>query len=84
MFAYSGRGLPGLHIEYVVSPLLVQVIEKSKPLSDVLINLCAIVGGVFTIVGLLDRAVFWALQSGVAFLRGRGGGGGGGGGVLKS
>jgi hypothetical protein len=40
-----------------VSPLGVRVSEVRKPVASFLTSVCAIVGGVFTLVGLLDSVL---------------------------
>jgi len=59
----TGRGLPGVFFFYEISPLQVRSQYESKPLFPFLTNLCAIMGGIFTLIGLLDRAVFKTMKS---------------------
>lgn len=61
-------GLPGVFLVYEFTPFMVQKIEKvvlttaaslvAVPLSHFLTSLCAIVGGVFTVAGLLDALLY--------------------------
>jgi hypothetical protein len=50
--------LPSLIVSYEVSPIQVRITATHQPLSEFLINLCAIVGGAFAIFGILDAVVF--------------------------
>uniref|UniRef100_A0A7S0LNT7 Thioredoxin domain-containing protein n=1 Tax=Coccolithus braarudii TaxID=221442 RepID=A0A7S0LNT7_9EUKA len=50
--------LPSLLISYDVSPIQVQIEQRVEPASDLIVSLCAIVGGAFTIFGILD-AMLW-------------------------
>ena len=50
--------LPSLIVSYEVSPIQVRITAPHQPLSEFLINLCAIVGGAFAIFGILDAVVF--------------------------
>ena len=54
----SGKGLPGLYFYYEVSP--VQAIFEEKRMSNFLsflTNVCAIVGGAFSVMGIVDVLV---------------------------
>jgi len=50
--------LPSVLISYDVSPIQVQIEPKAEPASEFIVSLCAIVGGAFTIFGILD-AMLW-------------------------
>ena len=52
-----GGGVPGVHFKYDVSEIRARHVESRRSFSHFLTALCAIVGGVYTIVGLLDQAV---------------------------
>ena len=49
--------LPGVFFNYELSPLRVRIEERSRSLGHFLTNCCAIVGGVFTIMGLVDAVL---------------------------
>lgn len=49
--------LPGVFFIYDISPIMVQYREESTSLWTFLTSLCAIVGGVFVIAGMLDSAL---------------------------
>ena len=51
-------GLPGVFFMYEFSPMMVKVSERSKSFLHFLTSLCAIVGGVFTVAGLLDAFLY--------------------------
>merc|ERR1712159_408747 len=53
-----GRGLPGVFVFYDLSPIMCTFKETQRPLSKFLISLCAIVGRIFTVSGLIDRVIF--------------------------
>ncbi|KAI8476232.1 MAG: endoplasmic reticulum vesicle transporter-domain-containing protein [Monoraphidium minutum] len=51
------RTLPGVFFFYDLSPIKVHIVEGRASFLHYLTNLCAIVGGVFAVSGLLDGAV---------------------------
>lgn len=57
------QGLPGVFIFFEFSPIRVVIEEKRKPLVYLVSQLCAILGGVLTVAGLVDRVVFRSLKS---------------------
>jgi len=50
--------LPSVLISYDVSPIQVQIEQKAEPTIEFIVSLCAIIGGAFTIFGILD-AMLW-------------------------
>ncbi len=58
----QGSGIPGLFITYEFSSFRVKIIESSTPLSTFLINVCAIIGGAITILGIVDSLVYHLLR----------------------
>eukprot|EP00455_Lapot_gusevi_P028741 TRINITY_DN3077_c0_g1_i8.p1 TRINITY_DN3077_c0_g1~~TRINITY_DN3077_c0_g1_i8.p1 ORF type:complete len:155 (+),score=23.45 TRINITY_DN3077_c0_g1_i8:346-810(+) len=54
----QGRGLPGVFFFYDISPIMVQFSETRRSFFHFLTQLCAIIGGVFTVAGIIDRVVF--------------------------
>jgi len=58
----EGQGLPGVFIFYELSPIMVQFTESRKSLPHFLTQLCAILGGVFTVAGMIDRIVYGAIK----------------------
>eukprot|EP00978_Attheya_sp_CCMP212_P026171 scaffold85642_cov63-Attheya_sp.AAC.1 len=54
----SGRGLPGLFFFYEVSALHVEIEEYRRGWIHFFTGVCAVVGGVFTVMGVMDKIVF--------------------------
>ena len=54
----DGNSLPSAVFSYDISPMQVVVREERKSFASFLTQLCAIIGGVFTVTGLVDGAVF--------------------------
>lgn len=50
--------LPSVMFRYDLSPMSVRVSEQSVPFYHFLTNACAIVGGVFTVIGILDQLFY--------------------------
>lgn len=53
----SGRGLPGIYFYYEISPIQAVFEEKRGGFLKFLCSVCAIVGGVFTVLGLIDSFI---------------------------
>jgi hypothetical protein len=53
----SGRGLPGVYFHYDMSPLQAVFQEERKGFMQFLTGACAVVGGVYTVMGLVDTLV---------------------------
>jgi endoplasmic reticulum-Golgi intermediate compartment protein 3 len=58
----AGHGLPGVFFMYDLSPIMVHVTEHSKSFGHFLTSVCAIVGGVFTVAGIIDSFVYRGMQ----------------------
>ena len=54
----DGDSLPSAVFSYDISPMQVVVREERKTFAAFLTQICAIIGGVFTVTGLFDGAVF--------------------------
>lgn len=54
----SGRGLPGLFFFYEVSALHVEIEEYRRGWIHFFTGVCAVVGGVFTVMGMMDKIVY--------------------------
>eukprot|EP00294_Goniomonas_avonlea_P016447 CAMPEP_0114560418 /NCGR_PEP_ID=MMETSP0114-20121206/11451_1 /TAXON_ID=31324 /ORGANISM="Goniomonas sp, Strain m" /LENGTH=323 /DNA_ID=CAMNT_0001745967 /DNA_START=286 /DNA_END=1257 /DNA_ORIENTATION=+ len=52
------RGLPGVFFFYDLSPIMVRFSEQRKSFLHFLTSVCAIVGGVFTVAGILDGVIY--------------------------
>jgi len=55
---WGGSAVPGVFFSYDLSPIRVDLRESSKSFLHFLTNLCAIVGGVFTVASLVDAFLF--------------------------
>lgn len=55
-------GLPGVFLVYEFTPFMVQKIEKTVPLSHFLTSVSAIIGGVFTMAGIIDAILYKGYQ----------------------
>ncbi|XP_014679210.1 PREDICTED: endoplasmic reticulum-Golgi intermediate compartment protein 3-like [Priapulus caudatus] len=57
--ATSGdQGLPGMFMMYELSPMMVKYTEQKRSFFHFLTGVCAIIGGVFTVAGLVDAFIF--------------------------
>eukprot|EP00658_Telonema_sp_P-2_P056038 TRINITY_DN44533_c0_g2_i1.p1 TRINITY_DN44533_c0_g2~~TRINITY_DN44533_c0_g2_i1.p1 ORF type:complete len:402 (-),score=93.15 TRINITY_DN44533_c0_g2_i1:174-1379(-) len=54
----AGRGLPGVFVFYDLSPIMVSFTESHPSFATFLTSVCAIVGGVFTVAGMVDKVVY--------------------------
>lgn len=61
----SNRGLPGVWFFYDTSPVHVEFQERRRGLLPFLTSVCAIVGGVFSVFGVVDGVVHNLVQKGV-------------------
>ncbi|KAJ3392135.1 hypothetical protein HDU92_008612 [Lobulomyces angularis] len=59
----SGGGIPGVFFNYEISPMLVVYKEYQKPFAHFLTDVCAIVGGIFTVASMLDGFIYNAEKS---------------------
>jgi len=57
-------GLPGVFFVYEFSPFLVRKTEKEVPVSHFLTSVCAIIGGVYTVAGMVDAVLYRSLHKG--------------------
>jgi endoplasmic reticulum-Golgi intermediate compartment protein 3 len=57
------HGLPGVFFVYDISPIMVRYEERRKSFTHFLTGVCAIVGGVFTVAGIVDSLVYHSLRS---------------------
>ncbi|XP_030746045.1 endoplasmic reticulum-Golgi intermediate compartment protein 3 isoform X1 [Sitophilus oryzae] len=55
-------GMPGIFFQYELSPLMVKYTEKDRSLGHFLTNVCAIIGGVYTVAGLLDTFLYHSIK----------------------
>jgi len=61
--AKGGHGLPGVFFMYDLSPIKIQYTERQKSFGHFLTGVCAIVGGVFTVAGIIDSFLFHGLRA---------------------
>lgn len=59
----NSRGMPGVFIFYDLSPIKVHMSETAMSFSTFLTSVCAIIGGVFTVMRLLDAAMYGAVAA---------------------
>lgn len=57
---FSGRIIPAIWFKYDINPISVKYKERRKPFYEFICMTCAIIGGTFTVVSLLDSLVFSA------------------------
>jgi len=55
--------LPAIYFRYEFSPITVKFTEKRKSFSHFLVQVCAIVGGVFTVLGLINSILHSTLKT---------------------
>lgn len=54
---------PGAWWKYDFSPIMVRMIETRRPFLQFIVSLCAILGGVFAISGIVDQVFYRAMES---------------------
>lgn len=59
----SQHGLPGVFFVYELSPIMVKYTETSKSFAHFLTGVCAIIGGVFTVAGLIDSFIYQSMRT---------------------
>lgn len=57
------HGLPGFFVLYELSPMLVKYTEKRRSFMHFLTGVCAIIGGVFTVAGLIDSMIYHSAKA---------------------
>eukprot|EP00941_MAST-03F_sp_MAST-3F-sp1_P000148 g148.t1 len=53
----ASKGVPGVYFFYDISPVKLRIVERDKSFSGFLSMVCAIIGGTYTVFGLLDSIV---------------------------
>lgn len=62
-FAHGGfRVPPTIWFRYDLNPITVKYIEYRKPIYTFLTTICAIIGGTFTVAGIIDSLIFSASE----------------------
>ncbi|XP_030829570.1 endoplasmic reticulum-Golgi intermediate compartment protein 3 [Strongylocentrotus purpuratus] len=62
-FSTGEHGLPGVFVLYELSPLMVKFTEKHRSFMHFLTGVCAIIGGVFTVAGLIDSLIYHSAKA---------------------
>jgi len=60
---FDHGGLPGVFFTYDLSPVRIGYSPQRKTFVHFLTRVCAIIGGIFTVTGILDSIVFHSLKS---------------------
>jgi hypothetical protein len=61
-FGHGGRVIPALWFKYDLNPITVRYHEERPPIYHFLTTICAIVGGTFTVAGIIDSCIFSATE----------------------
>ncbi|EDQ85716.1 uncharacterized protein MONBRDRAFT_34133 [Monosiga brevicollis MX1] len=56
-------GLPGLFFMYDISPMKIQLTQSSRSFFHFLTGLCAIIGGVYTVAGMIDGFLYHGIRT---------------------
>ena len=59
-FTHTGKIIPAIWFRYDLNPITVKYHRSRKPLYSFLTTIAAIVGGVFTVAGIIDSLIFTA------------------------
>uniref|UniRef100_A0A674CXJ3 Endoplasmic reticulum-Golgi intermediate compartment protein n=1 Tax=Salmo trutta TaxID=8032 RepID=A0A674CXJ3_SALTR len=60
---HTGRIMPAIWYRYDLSPITVKYTEKRQPLYRFITTICAIIGGTFTVAGIIDSCIFTASEA---------------------
>ncbi|KAL7067123.1 hypothetical protein ACR3K2_24390 [Cryptosporidium serpentis] len=63
-------GLPGVFIVYDFQPFVIRKIHNSIPITHFLTSFCAIIGGIYSLMSLIDSILFWFIKRTSAILSG--------------
>jgi hypothetical protein len=58
----QGQALPGVFFFYELSPIMVRFTERRNSFPHFLTQLCAIIGGVFTVAGMIDKFLYHTIR----------------------
>ncbi|XP_013383276.1 endoplasmic reticulum-Golgi intermediate compartment protein 1-like [Lingula anatina] len=61
-YGHGHRVLPAIWFRIDLSPITVKYTEKRKPFYSFLTMICAILGGTFTVAGIIDSLIFTAAE----------------------
>jgi len=59
----QGHGLPGVFFMYDLSPITIKYTESHQSFAHFLTGICAIIGGVFTVAGIIDSMIYHSLKT---------------------
>lgn len=62
-YSHTGRIIPAIWFRYDISPITVKYTERRPPLYKFITTVCAIIGGTFTVAGIIDSLVFTASEA---------------------
>jgi len=60
---HNHNTLPGVFFNYDLSPIMIKYTERVRSFAHFLTGVCAIVGGVFTVSGLIDSFIYTSIRS---------------------
>ncbi|XP_066975721.1 endoplasmic reticulum-Golgi intermediate compartment protein 1-like [Macrobrachium rosenbergii] len=61
-FSHGGRVVPAVWFRYDLTPITVKYHEKRQPFYTFITAICAIIGGTFTVAGIIDSFIFTASE----------------------
>ena len=59
-YGHGNRIVPAIWFKYDVNPITIKYMEKRKPFYHFITTFCAIIGGTFTVAGIIDALIFTA------------------------
>nr|XP_032808060.1 endoplasmic reticulum-Golgi intermediate compartment protein 1 [Petromyzon marinus] len=62
-YSHTGRIIPAIWFRYDLSPITVKHVERRQPVYRFITTICAIVGGTFTVAGIIDSVIFTASEA---------------------
>ncbi|KAM3926365.1 LOW QUALITY PROTEIN: endoplasmic reticulum-Golgi intermediate compartment protein 1 [Leptodactylus fuscus] len=62
-YSHTGRIIPAIWFRYDLSPITVKYTERRQPMYRFITTVCAIIGGTFTVAGILDSCIFTASEA---------------------
>ncbi|XP_019901537.1 endoplasmic reticulum-Golgi intermediate compartment protein 1 isoform X3 [Esox lucius] len=62
-YSHTGRIIPAIWYRYDLSPITVKYTERRQPLYRFITTICAIIGGTFTVAGIIDSCIFTASEA---------------------
>uniref|UniRef100_A0A0M3JSR8 Endoplasmic reticulum-Golgi intermediate compartment protein 1 n=1 Tax=Anisakis simplex TaxID=6269 RepID=A0A0M3JSR8_ANISI len=57
-YHHTGRIIPAIWFKYELQPITVKYTESKQPFYTFLTSVCAVVGGTFTVAGIIDSTLF--------------------------